>query len=160
MTKKFIVGIIVIFSLASAYCFGAATVKPVVITKYQPYPVEVIREVEVVKEVVREVGVEKPITYREFSSPEELKEWLAKDNTDTTLHLISGRYVGEPIQIDLDYDCDDYAEDLMLSALEEGYLISQDLDGGHVRNFTYIGNDVWIIEPQDDEVWLYKWSRD
>lgn len=155
MTKKFIVGIIFIFSLASAFCFGAATVKPVVITKYQPYPVEVIKEVEVAVEVIREVEVEKLTTYREFSSLEELEEWLAKDNTDTTLHLISGRYVGEPTQIDPDYDCEDYAIDLMFSALKDGYLIPVDLDGNHVRNCTFIGNEIYIIESQTDKTQFY-----
>ena len=157
--KKLTVGIIVILSLASTFCLGAATVKPVVITKYQPYPVEVIREVEVVREVVREVEVEKSLDYEEFSSLEELREWLAEDNTNA-IHLVSGRYPGEPLQIDPDYDCDDYADDLMFNALNDDRFMSQDLDGAHVRNFTYIGNDIWIIEPQDDEIWLYKYRRD
>lgn len=155
--NRVLVGVVILLALAAAFSFGAATVKPE--PRYVPYEVEVVREVKTIVEVIREVEVEKPIQWREFSSVEELEVWLAEDNTDA-IYLVSGRYPGDGVFIDPDYDCDNYAEDLMLSALRDGYLIPQDLDGAHVRNFTYIGNEIWIIEPQSDGVLLYKYSRD
>jgi len=102
---------------------------------------------------------EKPTQWREFSSVEELEAWLTENNP-VTVHLICGRYPEDGSWIDPDYDCDDYARDLMLKGFEDDYLIPEELADGHVRNFTYIGNEIWIIEPQNNEVWLYKWRRD
>jgi len=159
--NRILVGTLVLLALGAAFCSGAAIEQAQVITETVnvPYEVEVAREVEVIREVEVEkiVEVAKPLI--EFSSVEELEVWLKQDRT-SYIQLISGRFPEDGVYVDPDYDCDDYAEDLMLAALKDGYLISQDLDGDHVRNFTYIGNEIWLIEPQDDEITLYKWTRD
>lgn len=158
---KIAVGVLVLLGLTASFCGGAAIVKSQVITETVnvPYEVEVIRKVETIVEVIKEVEVEVVKPAVEFSSVEELRAWLAEDKTNR-IWLLSGKRPEDGVFVDPEYDCDNYAEDLMRSALKDGYLISQDLDGGHIRNFTYIGNDIWVIEPQDDGVSLYSWSRD
>ena len=127
---------------------------------------EVVREVEVVKEVVekeieyrdivKEVTIEKPIEQREFSSKEELVEWLAEDDANTVVYF----FVRDDKQVSsLEYDCDDYALDLQERALKDGYLMSATIiekgDQLHMINLAVICNDVYYIEPQTDEVWFY-----
>jgi len=92
---------------------------------------------------------------REFQSLDELKSWLAEDNTNA-IHLISGEYAWEGTWVDPDYDCDDYATTLMRNALEDGYLVSTQISvfTQHMLNSTIIGNRIYFIEPQTDEVWL------
>jgi len=53
------------------------------------------------------------------------------------------------------YDCDDFAMDLIRAAEKDGYLIGMYSEEDHVTNFANIGNTVYIIEPQTDEVWLW-----
>jgi len=88
---------------------------------------------------------------REFESLDELKAWLEKDDTDSTLYILgSGCLTG--------YDCDDYAVALAHNALSDGYSISTQIVGDHMLNSTIIGNKVYFIEPQNDEVrfWGYR----
>ena len=81
----------------------------------------------------------KDISYREFASVEELEEWLAQDPiSDRRWHPL--------------YDCDDFAMDLTLSALGDGYWIGLGATNNHLFNFTIIGNDVYRIEASQDEV--------
>jgi hypothetical protein len=92
-----------------------------------------------------------PVTIepREFSSLEELQVWLEKDDTNYA------HFICDPICIrDLSYDCDDYAEDLQKVALEDGFLVSVqiDVDGAHAFNSVFIGDSVYFIEPQSDTV--------
>jgi len=128
---------------------------------------EVVREVEVVKEVVekeieyrdivKEVMIEKPIEQREFVSKEELENWLAEDDGETTIYffITPDGTTGSSDK----YDCDDYALDLQQSALKDGFLMSATIiekgDQLHMINLAVIGNDVYYIEPQTDEVWFY-----
>lgn len=105
--------------------------------------------------VQKEIIVEKPIELREFVSLQELVDWLEQDETDATLYFT--------VKVDLSnlnskYDCDDFAYHLQKSALAEGYLMSTEIiikEGEqHMINSTSIGNNIYFIEPQTDEVWL------
>jgi hypothetical protein len=85
---------------------------------------------------------------REFESVAELKAWLAEDDTDSTLYIFGSGCIST-------YDCDDYATALMYNALAHGYLVSLQIKGNHMLNSTIIGNEIYYIEPQTDEVWLW-----
>ena len=165
-----IISIIVAVIVAIASTILIVTNKPVtadvMVEKEIEYR-EVVREVEVVKEVVKkeieyrevvkEVTVEKPIKQREFSSKEELEKWLAKDDTDEHVYLFADDK-GIPRLSDK-YDCDDYALQLQYRAAESGFLMSVTITKKkgrpHMINLVTIGNDVYYIEPQTDEVSFY-----
>ena len=57
------------------------------------------------------------------------------------------------------YDCDDFALALQQRASRDGYLMSvtitQKQNKPHMINLVTIGNDIYYIEPQTDEVWFY-----
>ena len=114
---------------------------------------EAVREIEVIKEA----AVDKPIELREFTSLEELERWLAEDDTDEYIHLVAGED-GVCRQSDK-YDCDDYAFQLQRRAANSGFLMSVTIiekqGEPHMINLTCIGNDIYYIEPQSDEVWFY-----
>lgn len=76
----------------------------------------------------------------EFSSVQDLEQWLANN-------LISEREWIFPY-----YDCDDFAMDLTLAALADGYWIGLGSSETHLFNFTIIGNDVYKIEASQDRV--------
>jgi hypothetical protein len=84
----------------------------------------------------------------EFGSFSELKAWLAEDDTDSTLYIYGSGCI-------LEYDCDDYAVALSRNALADGYAVSMEIEGTHMLNSTIIGNNIYLIEPQTDEVWLW-----
>jgi len=112
---------------------------------------------DVIREVVKEVTVEKLIEQREFSSKEELEKWLAEDDTNEHVYLFMD---DEGIARRSDkYDCDDYALQLQRRAAESGFLTSVTLTrkGGrpHMINLVTVDNDVYYVEPQDDEVSFY-----
>lgn len=109
------------------------------------------------REVVKEIPVEKPVELREFASLEELKAWLAEDDTDEYIYLFAGKN-GVCQQSDR-YDCDDYAFQLQKRAASSGFLISVTIiyERGrpHMINLAGISNDIFYIEPQSDKVWFY-----
>lgn len=164
-----VVSVIVAVVAAIAATIFIFTSEPV--TTYVIVEKEVVREIEVVKEVVKkeieyrdvvrevvkEVTVEKLIEQREFSSEEELKKWLAEDDTETIVYFFV-RADGTEVSSD-EYDCDDYALELQQRASRNGYLMSVTIieknDLPHMINLATIGNDVYYIEPQTDEVWFY-----
>jgi len=137
-------------------------------TKTVEIPVEIIKEVEVIKEVPREL--------REFESSDELKEWLEQDDTDKyeIMRLVidsnmSGTFTGGGC-------CEDYAMHLQESALSDGYIVSFStinwneynalftekqcsLGEKHALNLTIIRNKVYLIEPQTDE-WHHVYDLD
>jgi len=107
--------------------------------------------------VIKEVVVEKPVELREFTSLEELKTWLAEDDTDRYIHLFAGE---DSVCRQSDkYDCDDYAYQLQRRAAKSGFLMSVTIiekqGKPHMINLTCIGNDIYYIEPQEDKVWFY-----
>jgi len=128
---------------------------------------EVVREVEVVKEViereieyrniVKEVTIEKLIEQREFTSKEELESWLAENDEEKSIYFFV-RADGTEGSSDK-YDCDDYALELQRRASKDGYLMSATIiekdDQPHMINLVTIGNEVYYVEPQTDEVWFY-----
>jgi hypothetical protein len=85
---------------------------------------------------------------RQFESLAELRAWLAEDDSDSTLYIFGSGCLGC-------YDCDDYATALVYNALCDGYAISTQIEGKHMLNSTIIGNDIYYIEPQTDEVWFW-----
>ena len=116
--------------------------------EYEPFIVQ--------KEIIVEKLIEKPIELREFVSLQELVDWLEQDETDTTLYFTARMDLSNP---DSKYDCDDFAYRLQKNALVEGYLMSTEIilkeKEHHMINSTSIGNDIYFIEPQTDEVWFY-----
>ncbi|GAJ01955.1 unnamed protein product, partial [marine sediment metagenome] len=158
-----IVSVIVAVIVAVVSSIFIATKEPETVVEYR----EVIKEVpkvekqieyrDVVREVVKEVTVEKPIEQREFPSKEELEKWLAEDDEVVTVFFF---IVEDGTEVSSDqYDCDDYALALQQRASEGGYLMSvtviEKYNQLHMINLVTIGNDVYYIEPQTDEVWLY-----
>lgn len=81
---------------------------------------------------------------RNFSSLDELKDFLAKDDTD------------EHEYIKIEFDCEDFSFMLQRHALAEGYLINcQKLPVGgieHMCNMAIVGNEIYYIEPRTDKV--------
>ncbi len=109
-----------------------------------------IKEVIVEKEVI----IEKTTELREFASLKELEEWLANDTTNA-LHLIFGGEEGLNINPEFE-DCDDYAYALQKAAEKDGLRTSVQIDTRrqHALNSVFIGNNVYFIEPQTDEIWF------
>jgi len=108
------------------------------------------------REIIVEKLVEKPIELREFVSLQKLVDWLEQDDTDSTLYFTGTvDFSNNPSS---KYDCDDFAYRLQKSALAEGYLMSTEIivkkGAQHMINSTSIGNNIYFIEPQTDEVWL------
>jgi len=109
------------------------------------------------REVIKEVIVEKPIELREFTSVEELRTWLAEDDTDEYIHLVAGK--DGVCRLSDKYDCDDYALQLQRKAAKSGFLISATIvkepGRSHMINLACIGNNIYYIEPQTDQVWFH-----
>jgi len=138
----------------------AATIEYVEVVRLVDNPIVEIREVIVEREVVREVIVEQEViverfvSLREFATLVELEEWLEVDTTNA-LHFVISSTLG--LIADTDYDdCDDYALALQLAAEHDGYRLSVQIDvvKQHALNSAFIGNSVYFIEPQTDEIWL------
>ena len=82
-----------------------------------------------------------PRELRNFSSIEELKLFLAEDNTN------------EHEYIESEFDCDDFALMLQHNALEKGYIMNcQTLFTAHALNMVIIDNEIYYIEPTTDEI--------
>ena len=109
------------------------------------------------REVIKEVIVEKPIELREFTSLEELKAWLVEDDTDEYVYLVAGE--DGVLRTSDKYDCDDYALQLQRRAAKSGFLMSATIiekqGKSHMINLAIIGNDIYYIEPQTDQVWFH-----
>ncbi len=165
MNQRVLIGIMVlvfgVVGVFSGIAYGQQTFEPQV--EYVEVPeirtvdhyITEIKEVVVEKEVVleKEIVVEKTAELREFASLEELEEWLANDNTDA-LRLIFGDKEG--MRKDTNFDCDDYALGLQKAAEKDGFRLSVQIDTRkqHALNSAFIGNNVYFIEPQTDEVWF------
>jgi hypothetical protein len=121
------------------------------------YIEETVTETEYVY-VVKSV----PVELRNFINLEELEKWL-HDREDTNIVRFQ--------QTDKVLDCDDFAFELQRKALEDGYITSFEIIGRseynelfkttmppeqslHAINLAIIGNNVYYIEPQTDEIVL------
>ena len=101
-------------------------------------------ETEIVYEIITET-----IELREFRSVEELEYWLFQDKTNHHTYIIN------------QYDCDDFAYDLVQNAIYDGYFFTLYLDNVHldkkVRHLmcaVIIGGSLYVIEPQNDTITL------
>lgn len=165
---------------AVAYCFGAGLIPfnfsfhqgeetavessnvqiPTVEAKLiQTHTVEYVEETVIEKEyvnVIRHV----PVELRNFTSLEELTQWLQDEYDLTTIRFQQGDTV---------IDCDDYAIEMQQKALTDGYIISFEIisigeynelfstplpegQSLHAINLSIVGNSVYYIEPQTGEV--------
>lgn len=81
---------------------------------------------------------------RNFQSLDELKEFLAEDDTDKHEY------------IETTFDCDDFAFMLQGRAFEKGFIINcQKLPVGgieHMHNLAIAGNELYYVEARTDEV--------
>lgn len=82
--------------------------------------------------------------YRQFQSLVELQEWLENDPTS------------EHKAIPNRYDCDDFAIDLVINTLRDGYWTGLAIKDNHMFNWVIIGSDIFRIEARTDgvESWL------
>ena len=97
--------------------------------------------------IVLTEDLEKITDPRHFSSLSELVDWLDQDATDVF-------YGGEPLN--------ELAYILQVSALRDGYILPalfEDWDGDYivdnVGNIAYIGDEIYLIFPESDEVFLW-----
>jgi len=151
MLNKILVSLFIIALVAMGVCFGAGYIQETFEPQVKYVEVPVVRTVhhyieelvEVVKEV--EVIVEKPVQLREFESVEELKEWLQKERA----RIIFAVYFSSP-------DCDEFAYYMLVRATKCGYRMNVQIDTRkeHALNSAFIGNKVYFIEPQTNEVWF------
>jgi len=109
------------------------------------------------REVIKEVIVEKSIELGEFTSVAELRAWLDEDDTDEHVYLVAGE--DGVLRPSDKYDCDDYALQLQSRAAKSGFVMSVTIiekqDKPHMINLASIGNDIYYIEPQTDQVWFH-----
>ncbi len=121
--------------------------------QYVDRPVTVVEYIDRVERV--------PVELHNYNGLEELKQWLARVNTNTTTI-----YFKRP---DTTVDCDDFALALQHKALADGYLMSFQIiepsrynslfESGkmppntlHAINLAVIGNNAYYIEPQTGEI--------
>lgn len=126
-------------------------------------PVEKIVYKPVEKPVIKEIEVQRPLL--QFENLAELKQWLSNVKL-IDMHFSVVDEIGNSIP---KFDCDDYARRLQDWALQEGYIISfevirhteynslftqKKLPVGdiHAINSVIIGNSVYYIEPQTQEI--------
>ena len=161
--EKLIIAIAISFMVF--YCLGAfigkATFEPKVITQTETL-VQTITEYQTLENIVYvdkpvveyvEKIVEVPRELRDFSSFEELEQWLS--------NII---WFKQP-----DFDCDDFALQVQDRALNDGYKLNVELIQSseynrlfkkdklrpnkiHAINSALIGNKAYYIEPQNYEI--------
>ncbi len=85
--------------------------------------------------------------------------WLGEDDAETTVYFFvtTDGTTGSSDE----YDCDDYALDLQQRASKDGFLLSVTITEKngqpHMMNLATIGNEVYYVEPQTDEVSFYSY---
>ena len=85
---------------------------------------------------------------REFRDEEELRLWLAQDNTEVNSYITH------------QFDCDDFARMLQARAYDDGYIISvtlvaRDESHYHFKNGCFVGSKFYYIDPQTDQFWAW-----
>ncbi len=88
---------------------------------------------------------------REFNDKDELTEWLTTVRFDFVVYFKAGED-----GIVRSNQCEDYAIALQKEALQDGYIVSIQIDTqkGHALNSTRIGNEFVFIEPSTKEIWI------
>jgi len=120
---------------------GYNSYEPKIITETEVIVVEIVKEVEVIKEV--------PIRHyiREFQDLKQLSNFIKNLDVEA---------VKKPW-----WDCDDYAYFLWTEAIRSGFLMSfesEELNGKlHALNNTVIGNTVYFIDLQAKKIWTRGW---
>jgi len=130
---------------------------------YQPVERIVYEQVE--KPVIKEVQVSRPLL--QFESLTEFKNWLSNVNLiEIGFNVVDQNNVSINV-----FDCDDYARKFQDKALQDGYIVSfqviryaeynslfkeKKIPVGaiHAVNSVIIGNEVYYIEPQTNEIVL------
>jgi len=159
--SKKIVAALLIASLASSLCPGLVGISEVKGAGWDVLPTNSPEIIAIEVPVI--AGVEKEVSqkFREFKDLAELTEWLENNglhiriiaDKDGTIDLLHHKSTSQ-------YDCDDYAEALQRKALEQGFLMSQQLvlngrvygrkvseyTEPHMGNLTVIGNSIYYIE--------------
>lgn len=122
----------------------------------------VIRPVE--KVVIRHVETPQPLHH--FQNLVELEQWLGNFGQLDIRFDVAEEETGQIIK---EFDCDDYAVRLQEEALRDGYIISFEVihseeyndlfkqkriprGATHAINSVIIGNEVYYIEPQTNEI--------
>lgn len=85
-------------------------------------------------------------TLEEFTSVGELRAFIESDSTDRMPPIPN------------EWDCDDYARRLRDNAAAIGKELEvtiHPIRTKHVVNMAFIGNEVWLVEPQNDYMWQY-----
>ena len=106
-------------------------------------PVEVIKEVEVFRELT------------DWDSVEELEAFLEQDDTDKRIVLKAS----SDGVIKFNGQCEDYALQLRDRAMAQGKYLSIIVlevkdNRYHALCMARIGNEFWYVEPKTDECWL------
>ncbi len=133
---------------------------------YVPQIETIVVEKIVEKPTVVDRVVKVPVQLRDFSSLQELQNWLVLDDTDSHIYIKCNSDGGAYIT----GLCEDFALQLQERATSSGYKMSfqvlneqgyyehfgKHLSSGrvHALNLAVIGNNVYFVEPQTDEVWL------
>lgn len=131
-------------------------------------PVDRVKESIVIRPVEKVVikNVETPQPLYHFQNLAELEQWLGNSGQLDIRFNVAEEETGQLIK---EFDCDDYALRLQDEALRDGYIISFEvirseeyndlfkqkrLPRGaiHAVNSVIVGNEVYYIEPQTDEI--------
>lgn len=104
-----------------------------------PPEIEIV-EVERIIEVEKIVEIDVPMEVKPFKTLFELYVWLERNKINENVYIID------------DYDCDDYAIDLVRAARKDGYEIFICATDLHMFNMVFINEAWYFIEPQTDEV--------
>jgi len=103
-----------------------------------PVVVEIPTHIKTLQ-VIKEIGVVEIPTYpepKQFNSIMECKSWMSMQDICRREY----RHL---------YDCDDFALDLVMAAMKDGYIIGLCSSTRHMQCFTIIGNMMYKIEPQN-----------
>lgn len=121
----------------------------------------VVKEVIVEKTIeIEKIVIQKEIQQlRDFNSLQELKDFVAQDNTNTTLLRIDNKY-------SFVRDCDKYVRALIANARKQGYDLhfmfvmpntfigNRYLTQAHAYALAIIGNNVYLVESFNDDIFL------
>ena len=106
-------------------------------------------EIEMLKVALDQPLPQPEIVYEQpqhFPNYHTLLNWLYEDRTDRETY------------VENTFDCEDFAMRLQKEALEDGWIVSIQLDTEkhHALNNAFVPNEnkIYFIEPQNDGLWL------
>jgi len=114
--------------------------------RHLEYEIERLQSLEIIFQPPPIELIVKVAWLHSFTSLVELQSWLQSDKTDELQYSAT------------DFDCKQFALLLQKNASEDGYLLSTEVlpVGAHWVNAVVIGDKVYFIEPQSDEIILVK----